>query len=258
MSSLFDIEGRVALVTGGSRGIGLMIAEGLVKAGARVYITSRKADACEEAARALGEQGWCASLPADLSRPAEIQRLAGMLEEREHSLHLLVNNAGATWGAPLEEYPEDAFDKLWAINVKAAFNLVRALRPRLSAGSRPQNPARVVNVGSIDGLRVPPFESYAYSATKAALHMMTRHLAARLVKDGILVNAVAPGYFASKMTAFLLRDEARAREVTERIPLGRWGEAEEIAGTVQFLASRAGGYIVGAVLAVDGGVAALG
>jgi len=249
---LFSIEGKVALVTGGSRGIGLMIARAYAEAGARVYISSRKAEVCAEVAAELSKRGTCAPLPADLSSGAEVRRLARELAAREPALHVLVNNAGANWGAPLEEYPDEAWDKVLALNLKAAFGLTRALLPQLEAAARPGDPARVINIGSVDGLRVPALEVYAYAASKAALHHLTRVLARRLAPR-VTVNAVAPGPFESKMMAETLR---RFREaIVAEVPLGRIGEPEDMAGVAIYLASRAGAYVTGAILPVDGGIA---
>jgi NAD(P)-dependent dehydrogenase (short-subunit alcohol dehydrogenase family) len=253
MQDLFSIEGKVALVTGGSRGIGLMIARGYVEAGARVYIASRNAGVCEEVAAELSKVGTCHALPADLSSESAANRLAGELGEREPALHILVNNAGATWGAPLEEYPDAAWDKVLALNVKALFHLTRALLPQLEAAASPGDPARVINVGSIDGLRVTDLETYAYSASKAAVHHLTRLLARRLAPKQITVNAVAPGPFESKMMAWTL-EHFRA-EIEADCPLGRIGAPEDMAGVAIYLASRAGAYVTGAVIPVDGGIA---
>ena len=253
MQDLFSIEGKVALVTGGSRGIGLMIARGYVEAGARVYVASRKAEVCREVAAELSKLGTCHAIPADLSSESAARELAGALGEREPALHILVNNAGANWAAPIEEYPDAAWDKVLALNVKALFHLTRALLPRLEAAAIPADPARVINVGSIDGLRVTEFETYAYSASKAAVHHLTRVLARRLAEKHITVNAVAPGPFESKMMAWAL-DNFRA-EIESTCPLGRIGESEDMAGVAIYLASRAGAYVTGAVIPVDGGIA---
>jgi NAD(P)-dependent dehydrogenase (short-subunit alcohol dehydrogenase family) len=258
MTGLFSIEGKTALVTGGSRGIGLMMARGLVQAGARVYVSSRKAEACERTARELSElsrDAACFALPADLSTEAECRRLAGALGEREGALHVLVNNAGANWGAPFEEYPDAAWDKVLALNVKAVFHLTRALRPQLEKAAAPGDPARVINVGSIDGLRVPALETYAYSASKAAVHHLTRALARKLAPR-ITVNAVAPGPFESKMMAATLEQFGDA--IVASCPLGRIGEPEDMAGVAIYLASRAGAYLTGAVIPVDGGISTTG
>ena len=253
MTDLFSIEGKVALVTGGSRGIGLMIARGYVEAGARVYVSARKASVCEEVAAELSKVGTCIAVPADLSSEAEAVRLAGEIADREPALHILVNNAGANWGAPLAEYPDAAWDKLLALNVKAVFHLTRALLPQLEAAARPGDPARVVNIGSIDGLHVPVLETYAYSTSKAAVHHLTRVLARQLAPRRITVNAVAPGPFESKMMAETLE---RFRDVIiGSCPMGRIGEPEDMAGVAIYLASRAGAYVTGAVIPVDGGIA---
>jgi NAD(P)-dependent dehydrogenase (short-subunit alcohol dehydrogenase family) len=253
VKDLFSIEGKIALVTGGTRGIGLMIARGYVEAGARVYVSSRKASACEEVAAELSKLGTCIAAPADLSSEAEALRLAGEIAEREPALHILVNNAGTNWGAPLAEYPDAAWDKLLALNVKAVFHLTRALLPQLEAAARPGDPARVVNIGSIDGLHVPVLETYAYSTSKAAVHHLTRVLARKLAPRGITVNAVAPGPFESKMMAETLE---RFRDaIIGSCPMGRIGEPEDMAGVAIYLASRAGAYVTGAVIPVDGGIA---
>jgi len=252
MKNLFSVEGKVVLVTGGSRGIGQMIARGFVEHGAKVYVSSRKQEACDEVAAELSKLGTCLSLPADVSTDAEANRLAAELAQREPALHVLVNNAGANWGAPLADYPDGAWDKVLALNVKAVFNLTRALVPLLEKGVQPGDPARVINIGSIDGLRVPLLETYAYSASKAAVHHLTRTLAARLAHNRITVNAVAPGPFESKMMAATLEHFRDA--IVASCPLGRIGEPEDMAGIAIYLASRAGAYVTGAVIPVDGGI----
>jgi NAD(P)-dependent dehydrogenase (short-subunit alcohol dehydrogenase family) len=247
MQDLFSIKDKVALVTGGSRGIGLMIARGFAEAGAKVYVASRKAEDCERVARELS----CSGLPADLSSEAGVKGLAAELAKREQALHILVNNAGANWGAPLAEYPDSAWDKVLALNVKAIFHLTRTLVPMLEKGARPGDPARVINIGSIDGLRVPFLETYAYSASKAAVHHMTRVLAVHLAPR-ITVNAVAPGPFESKMMAVTLDRFKDA--IVASCPLGRIGEPEDMAGVAIYLSSRAGAYVTGQVIPVDGGI----
>jgi NAD(P)-dependent dehydrogenase (short-subunit alcohol dehydrogenase family) len=252
MKDLFSIDGKVALVTGGSRGIGLMIARGYVEAGARVYISSRKAEVCDRVAAELARHGTCMSLPADLSTEGGARQLADTLAGREPRLHVLVNNAGANWGAPLAEYPDSAWDKVLALNVKGVFHLSRFLLPLLEKAVRPGDPARIINIGSIDGLQAPVLETYAYSASKAAVHHLTRVLAHRLAAQGITVNAIAPGPFESKMMAETL--ERYRDAIIGSCPLGRIGEPEDMAGAAIYLASRAGAYLTGAVIPVDGGI----
>jgi NAD(P)-dependent dehydrogenase (short-subunit alcohol dehydrogenase family) len=255
MGELFTVEGKTVVVTGGSRGIGLMIARGFVEGGARVYVSSRKAEVCAQVAEELSAVGECRALPADLSTEAGCRRLAAEVGEREGRVHVLVNNAGATWGAPLEDYPAAAWDKVLALNLEAPFFLTRAMLPLLEAGAAPGDPARVVNVGSIDGLRVPPMPTYAYSASKAGLHHLTRVLARELGPRGITVNAIAPGPFESKMMAETLR--RFGDQIAAAAPLGRIGRPDDMAGATLYLASRAGAYVTGAVLPVDGGLTTL-
>jgi NAD(P)-dependent dehydrogenase (short-subunit alcohol dehydrogenase family) len=252
VKNLFSIEGKVALVTGGSRGIGLMIARGYAENGARVYVSSRDADACAKVAAELSKVGTCAAIPGDLAQPAEVKRVAGELAAREPALHILVNNAGANWGAALEEFPDSAWDKVLALNVKAVFHLTVALLPQLAAAATPDDPARVINIGSIDGIQVPLLETYAYSASKAAVHHMTRVLARKLASRDITVNAVAPGPFESKMMAATL--EKFRDSLVKTVPRKRIGEPEDMAGIAIYLASRAGAYVTGAVIPVDGGI----
>lgn len=254
MSDLFSVRDKTVLVTGGSRGIGLMIAEGFVAAGAHVVISSRKADVCAAVAERLSAVGWCEAIPADLSHAAGVDELAAAVRDRWPALDVLVNNAGATWGAPLEAYPESAFDKLWAVNVKAVFRLTTRLLPALRAAATVAEPARVINIGSVDGIRVPAMEVYAYSATKAAVHMLTRTLAHQLATEHVTVNAIAPGPFESKMMAFALDDPATRAAIEEQVPLRRIGRPADMAGTAIYLASRAGAYLTGAVIPVDGGI----
>jgi NAD(P)-dependent dehydrogenase (short-subunit alcohol dehydrogenase family) len=251
MTDLFSIKDKVALVTGGSRGIGLMIAQGYVRAGARVYISSRKKAVCDRVAADLSRDGTCVSLPADVGTEAGVIGLAKALGEREPKLDILVNNAGANWGAPLAEFPDSAWDKVLALNVKAIFHLTVKALPLLQKAARPGDPARVINIGSIDGLKVPLLETYSYSASKAAVHHMTRVLARRLAPD-VTVNAVAPGPFESKMMHETL--ERFHDAIVGSCPLGRIGEPEDMAGVAIYLASRAGAYLTGAVIPVDGGI----
>lgn len=253
LRDLFSIDGKVAVVTGGSRGIGRMIAEGYVRAGARVYITARKAQACEETARELSALGECVALPADLSRQEECDRLAAEIAARESQIDILVNNAGATWGEPIETYSDEAWDKVLDVNVKGVFHMTRALLPQLRAAGTPDDPARVINIGSIDGIHVPMMETYAYSASKAAVHQLTRHLAKRLASEHITVNAIAPGPFQSKMMQATL--EAFEEAIVASCPLGRIGRPDDMAGVAIYLASRAASYVTGTIIPVDGGIA---
>ena len=251
---LFDLAGKTAVVTGGTRGIGLMISRGLLQAGVKkVYISSRKSEGCAEAERELANFGQVTAIPADLSAEAECLRLAREVAEQEQTLHILVNNAGATWGAPLEEFPASAWDKVLDINLKSPFFLTRAFLPLLEAAGTPDDPARVINIGSIDGLRVPSLPTYSYSASKAGLHHMTRVLARELGPRHVTVNAVAPGPFESKMMAATLKTFGDA--IAQAAPLRRIGRPDDMAGAAVFLCSRAGAYVTGAVLPVDGGIA---
>jgi NAD(P)-dependent dehydrogenase (short-subunit alcohol dehydrogenase family) len=249
MKDLFSLQGRVALVTGGSRGIGRMIAEGFLTQGARVYISARKAAACDQTAAELSALGTCISLPADVSTVQGARALAAALAQREEHLDILVNNAGAAWGAPLAEFPESGWDKVVDLNMKAPFFLTQALLPLLARGAQRQM-AKVINIASIDGVSVNPWETYSYQASKAGLIHLTRRMALALAKQHIAVSAIAPGAFASEMNR-----EARdhAEQVAAHVPAGRVGTTEDMAGAAIYLASRAGDYVVGSTLIVDGG-----
>ena len=254
VASLFSLSGKVALVTGGSRGIGRMMAEGLVQAGATVYVSSRKKDACDRTADELSALGRCHAAPADVATEDGRAALVEALGARESRLHILVNNAGAAWAAPYAEYPASAFDKVLGLNVSAPFLLTRDLTPLLARGAAEGDPARVINVGSMDGLHVQRLVrtgTFAYSASKAAVHHLTRTLAVELGPRNITVNAVAPGFFESRMTADVL--QRYGADITAACPLGRIGRPEEMAGIAIYLASRAGAYTNGAVIPVDGG-----
>ncbi|MEJ3654410.1 SDR family oxidoreductase [Actinomycetes bacterium KLBMP 9759] len=247
---LFALDGKTAVVTGGTRGIGLMIATGLLRAGAdQVVVSSRKADAGEAAVRELTPYGKAVSIPADLSQEAECLRLAAEVAALTDRVHVLVNNAGAAWGAPLEEFPALGWDKVVDLNLKSPFYLTRALLPLLEAAASADDPARVINIGSIDGLRTPTLPTYSYSASKAGVHQLTRVLARELGPRNITVNAIAPGPFDTKMTSSLDKDSA-----AERSPLGRIGRDDDMAGAAVYLSSRAGAYVTGAVIPVDGGL----
>jgi NAD(P)-dependent dehydrogenase (short-subunit alcohol dehydrogenase family) len=252
MSELFSIRGKVALVTGGGSGIGWMIAEGYARAGAKVYIASRKKEELEARIAELGSGGECAAIVADLSTEAGCNALGDELESREDRLDILVNNAGANWGAPYEEFPESAWDRVLDLNVKGVFQLTRRLTPMLERSASDEDPARVINIGSIDGLTAPALETYSYSASKAAVHHMTRVLAKKLAPKRITVNAVAPGPFQSRMMRVTL--ERAGDSINKMVPLGRIGSPEDMAGVAIYLASRAGAYVDATVIPVDGGI----
>jgi NAD(P)-dependent dehydrogenase (short-subunit alcohol dehydrogenase family) len=246
---LFDLTGKKALVTGGTRGIGLMIARGLLDAGASVIISSRGEEACAKAVAELSQHGQVSAVPADLQTEEECVRLADAVDE----LDILVNNAGATWGAPIEEFPASAWDKVLNLNLKSPFFLTRALLPKLEARGTHDDPSRVINIGSIDGLHVSSLPTYSYAASKAGIHHLTRMLARDLGPRHITVNAVAPGPFESKMMAATL--DAFGDAIASGAPLRRIGRPDDMAGVAVFLASRAGSYVTGAVIPVDGGIA---
>ena len=257
---IFSIRGKVALVTGGSRGIGEMIAAGFLAAGAKVYISSRKADVCDATAERLAKTygGTCISLPADLSQMSGIESLAARLAEKEDKLDILVNNAGAAWGAPIEAFPEVGWDKVMDTNVKGVFFLTQKLLPLLRKAAAEGAPARVINIGSIDGLKSAAFDTFSYGASKAAVHHLTRFLAAHLTKERILCNAIAPGPYPTWMLSTGVgfggeTENADWDRVGRGNPSGRVGTPEDIAGLAIFLSSRAGEYVVGQVIASDGG-----
>ncbi len=254
MQDLFSIAGKVALVTGGSRGIGEMIARGYVANGVKTYISSRNAEVCEQLATELSREGECIAIPADLGNMQGVDHLAQQLNERESKLDILVNNAGANWGANIDEFPEAGWDKVMDLNLKSPFFLTQRLLPLLRAAALSEQRARVINIGSIDGLSTPAFETYSYAASKAGIIHLTRHLAKFLAKDGINVTAIAPGPFPSKMMAATLNEfEA---EIAAANPCGRVGKAEDMAGVAIFLASKAGEYVNGVTIPVDGGITA--
>ncbi len=250
--NLFSLEGRVALVTGGSRGIGAMIAEGFLNAGAKVYISARKASACEETAHRLSAFGTCVALPADTSGKVGAQAMAEHYLKHEQKLDILVNNAGAAWGEAFETFPESGWDKVMDLNVKTPFFLTQALHGALKAAASRDKPSKVINIASIDGVSVTHQETYSYGASKAGLIHLTKRMALRLIEDHIVVNAIAPGAFPSNMNKDA-RDHAD--EISKAIPSGRIGTPEDMAGSAVYLASRAGDYVVGGTLVVDGGVA---
>src|SRR3954468_22648836 len=249
MNDLFTLQGRVALVTGGSRGIGRMIAAGFLRQGAKVYITARKAETCEQTARELSTLGTCIALPADVSTVEACQALAVEISQREHALDVLVNNAGAAWGEAFDTFPEKGWDKVVDLNMKAPFFLTQAMHGLLKSGAKKQ-PAKVINIASIDGISVNPWETYSYAASKAGLIHLTRRMALRLAEDNIIVSGIAPGPFPSDMNKEA-RDHGDA--VGHRVPAGRIGGTEDMAGAAIYLASRAGDYVVGETIVVDGG-----
>jgi NAD(P)-dependent dehydrogenase (short-subunit alcohol dehydrogenase family) len=252
VKDLFSVAGKVALVTGGSRGIGLMIARGLVENGVKTYISSRSTEACDEAVAELSPHGECIALPADLSQMDEIERLTADLAARENKLHILVNNAGAAWGAAIGEVPEIGWDKVMDLNAKALFFLTQALLPQLEAAGTQADPARVINIGSVDGIGIPQLETYSYPASKAAVHHLTRVLSSHLAGRNITVNAIAPGPFPSKMMAGTL--EKMGEQIKAGVPLKRIGEPSDMAGAAIYLSSRASNYVTGVVIPVDGGI----
>ena len=253
MSDLFSIAGKTALVTGGSRGIGKMIASGFVDAGATVYISSRKEADCAAVAAELSERGRCVAIPANLSTEAECRRVADTIAEQEDRLGILVNNAGTNWFAPIAEHDEKAWDRVLSLNLKGLFHLTRFLLPLIEAAATDDDPGRIINIGSVEGIRPGRWETYAYASSKAGVHMLTRHLARELAPR-ITVNCIAPGPFPTQM----ISGDAFEAELMSTTALGRWGTTEDAAGPAIFLASRAGAFITGAILAVDGGQASVG
>ena len=255
MNNLFDVSGKIVVVTGGSRGIGEMIAEGfMANDAAKVYITARKAAVCDATAKRLNDAyvGTCVSLPCDISSMDGMQQLADSFAAQESRLDVLVNNAGAAWGAPFEEFPEAGWDKVMDVNVKSMFFLTQKLFPQLKAAASAESPARVINIGSVDGLRIPRSSNFSYSASKAAVHHMTRVLGNELAPDHISVNGIAPGPFRSQMMAATL--DAHGEKIAASVPRRRIGEPEDVAGVAIFLASRASAYITGATIPCDGGI----
>jgi NAD(P)-dependent dehydrogenase (short-subunit alcohol dehydrogenase family) len=257
-SDLFSLDGKKALVTGGAQGLGRMIAEGLLRAGATVAITSRKADICEDAAREMSALGTCIALPADLSTPEAAVDLVARYRDALGVCHILVNNAGKTFGGPIDSFPDKAWPSVMAVNVQTPFTMVRELLPELGASGTADDPARVINIGSIAGAKTEKLHAYSYAASKAAIHMLTRDLAGDLAERNITVNAVIPGFFPTKMTAHMRDEDKVDPTLLSHIPLKRLGKPEDIAGVVVFLCSRGGAYITGAQIPVDGGVVGCG
>jgi NAD(P)-dependent dehydrogenase (short-subunit alcohol dehydrogenase family) len=254
LDDYFGVAGKIVLVTGGSRGIGEAIAESFIEAGAKIYICSRSETACAETAGRLAQKGFCMAIPADLSTDEGRHKLVSELRNREEKLDVLINNAGAIWAAPLAEYPEAGWDKVFNLNVKGLFFLIRELTPMLEKAGSHVNPARIINIGSIDGFHVPKHETYAYSSSKAAIHHLSKHLADQLAPRHITVNVIAPGMFPSKMMQGTL-DKQGEEKVVEKVPLKRLTNDVDMAGAAIYFASKASSYVTGAVLPVDGGTA---
>ena len=253
MDQLFSLAGKVALISGGSSGIGLMIAKGFVQAGAKVYVASRKAEACEQVAKELAQWGDCTGIAADLSAEGGARKLADEIASRESKLDILVNNAGTTWGASLKDYPDKAWQRIMSLNVQAMFNLTRDLLPLLEAAASAERHAKVINISSVAGMSAGSMSAYAYGPSKAAVNQLTRMLASEFARKKICVNAIAPGLFPSKMTDFMMPDEKARQAIGSNIPLGRVGSEQDMQGLSLFLASAAGDYVTGAIIPIDGG-----
>lgn len=252
IDQLFSVKGKVAVVTGGSRGIGLMIAQGYVQNGAKVYISSRKADVCDAVAAELSKHGECISIPADLSNKEGWEMLVKGVSAHEDSIDILVNNAGATWGEPFDDFSEDGYDRTLDINLKGIFFLTQMLLPLLEKNHSLKNPARVINIGSIDGIKVPSMDNFPYGPSKAAVHHLTKVLAVRLASRGLTVNAIAPGPFESKMMEWTL--ENFKEQIEANCPMGRIGSTEDMAALAIFLASPGASYLNGTIIPLDGGI----
>ncbi len=254
IESLFGLEGKRAVVTGGSRGIGFMIAEGLIDAGCEVIISARKVEQVTASADRLSEKGTCIAVPCDLSTDEGIAHLSGEISARWKSLDLLYNNAGASWGEPLESFSAIGWDKVMNVNLRGPFFLTQSLLPLLKAAATPESPARIINTASVNGLTPPEMDTFSYSTSKAGMIMLTRHLAKALAADHITVNAIAPGPFDSNMMKFALDDPATRAAIASDVPLGRIGQPDDMAGVAIYLASRASSYVTGAVIPVGGGL----
>lgn len=254
IESLFSMQDKICVVTGGSRGLGAFMAQGFLEAGAkRVYITARKAEACISAAEELSKYGECIAIPGDVATTEGLQNLATELMSREQHIDVLVNNAGTGWGAPFGQFPEKGWDKVMDINVKSPFFLTQALAPLLKKNATADNTSSIINIGSIAGICGDALENFSYATSKTAIHQLTRVLSTELAKDHIRVNAIAPGRFYSKLTEFLSNDKEAFEEELQSIPMRRWGEATDIAGVAIMLASKAGAFITGQIIPVDGG-----
>lgn len=259
MKDLFDVTGKVAVITGGSRGIGAMMAQGLLEYGAKVYITARKEAELQAAQEQLGKLGECVAIRSDLSSHEGVKAFADEIKSREEKVDILINNAGATWGAPFDEFSEANWDKVMGLNVKSLFFLTQQLAPAMRNAASYEDPARVINIASVNGLTHPGMATYSYSSSKAAVIHLTKHLAVDLAKDNINVNAIAPGFFPSNMTAFMANNDELREELTGNIPRGRMGDAKDAAGAAIYLSSRATAWMTGNTIVLDGGqVAAAG
>ena len=255
LQSLFSLEGKTALVTGGSRGIGAMIAEGLVTAGCRVYISSRTAEQCEKTAERLKDYaGECVPLPGDVSSIEGIEKLVASLSALENSIDILINNAGVAWGEPFEKFSEKGWDRVMNLNAKSVFFLTQKMMPLLKRRASAEDPSRVINITSVLGQRPDPMMAYSYCASKAALAQMTKNLAYDLAKDNITVNGISPGFFPSQMTAHIMEDEEANKAMLSKARFQRYGKVEEIAGLSIYLCSKSGSYITGDVIPIDGGL----
>lgn len=258
IDSLFSMQGKICVITGGSRGLGSFMARGFLEAGAaRVYITARKAEPCLEAAKELSQYGECIAIPGDVATLEGVQNLVTELNQRESHIDVLVNNAGTGWGAPFGQVPEKGWDKVMDVNVKSPFFLTQALAPLLKKNASADNTASIINIGSIAGMVGDALDNYSYAVSKTAIHQLTRVLSTELAGDHIRVNAIAPGRFYSKMTEFLSNDKEAFEEELKSIPLRRWGEASDIAGVAVMLASKAGAFITGQIIPVDGGTSVI-
>lgn len=254
IESLFSMQDKICVVTGGSRGLGSYMAQGFLEAGAkRVYITARKRDACISAAEELSQYGECIAIPGDVATSEGLQNLVSELTSREQDIDVLVNNAGAGWGAPFGQFPEQGWDKTMNVNAKSPFFLIQALAPLLKANASADNTASIINIGSVAGMVGNAVDNFSYAVSKAAIHQLTRVLSTELASDHIRVNAIAPGRFYSKMTEFLSNDQEAFEEELQTIPMRRWGKATDIAGVAIMLASPAGAFITGQIIPVDGG-----
>ena len=256
LNNLFDVAGKVAVVTGGSSGIGAMMAQGLLENGAKVYITARKADRLHAAAEELSKFGECIAIPGDMSSVEGIEAFVAEVISREGKIDIMINNAGANWGAPIEDFPESGWDKVMDINIKSIFFSIQKFLPLLKAAGTAEDPARVINIASINGIRNSGMPTYAYSASKSGVIHLTEHLATDLASSNVNVNAIAPGLFPSNMTKQIVENDGMTTAAIARIPRGRMGKPEDIAGTAIFLSSQASAWVTGHTIVLDGGMIA--